>query len=396
VRYNEPPHVKHLKVALLPLITNAENVREIASELGEYVTDVDSELSQRAIAAMGEIAVRVSDVSGDMTQRLVELVDLDVPYVKSEAIKVLGNVIKIYPSMRVHVLPSLSRYLKKAAEDPEAKAVLVWILGEYGDEVIEAPYLLEPIIDEYDEETSPTVKLHTLSAAVKLFFKRAPEMQAMLGRLLVSAVNDTSNQDVHDKALLYYRLLAHSPEGASGLFQRTSDDSNSHVPGEVEDGDTEALNQVFREFDTLSVIYGKPCEQFIADQFVLNMASADLARQRRLDAVAAGVPVEPANSNSAPTPAQEPVKATPAASVNLLDWDDEPSPASRPTQQLSPLVLSPCELSPPEFQQKWGGLPEALNSKICTLAMVPDATSEVEASMRDVQVSDVRLLYSAQ
>ena len=35
VRYNEPPHIKHLKVGLLPLISNASNARDIASELGE-------------------------------------------------------------------------------------------------------------------------------------------------------------------------------------------------------------------------------------------------------------------------------------------------------------------------------------------------------------------------
>jgi len=47
-----------------------------------------------------------------------------------------------------------------------------------------------------DEASAPT-KLHLLSAAMKLFFKRPPEMVAMLGRLLSRAVNDNSNQDVH-------------------------------------------------------------------------------------------------------------------------------------------------------------------------------------------------------
>lgn len=58
VRYNEPPHVKHLKVGLLPMIANEENVREIAAELCEYVCDVDAELSKRAIQALGEITIR--------------------------------------------------------------------------------------------------------------------------------------------------------------------------------------------------------------------------------------------------------------------------------------------------------------------------------------------------
>jgi len=39
--------VKHLKVDLLPLLANHVNARDIANELSEYITDVDSELSKR-------------------------------------------------------------------------------------------------------------------------------------------------------------------------------------------------------------------------------------------------------------------------------------------------------------------------------------------------------------
>ncbi len=74
--------------------------------------------------------------------------------------------------------------------------------------------------------------------------------------------------------------------------------------------------------------------------------------------------------------------------MNLLDWDDEPQP---PVQHHhaphSGFKLGNIELTPPEFQQRWGGLPEILgNKKVFTLAMVPDATSEVESGMRDVKV----------
>ena len=34
-----------------------------------------------------------------------------------------------------------------------------------------------------------------------------PQVQSMLGRLLAAATNDFTSQDLHDRALLYYRLL---------------------------------------------------------------------------------------------------------------------------------------------------------------------------------------------
>lgn len=218
VRYNEPSHVKHLKVELLPQISNETNAKEISTELGEYVTDVDAELSRRAINALGQIAMRLSAVSPEITQTLMELVDLDIPYVRAEAVKTLGNVVRVFPAVRVHVLPLLAKCLRRV-DDADAKASLLWMLGEYGQEIADAPYLLEPIIDNYEDEASPQIKLQVLTASLKLFFKRPPEMQAMLGRLFSAAVNDSTNQDVHDRALLYYRLLTTDVAVAQSLFQ---------------------------------------------------------------------------------------------------------------------------------------------------------------------------------
>ena len=101
------------------------------------------------------------------------------------------------------------------------------MVGEFGEEIIEAPYMIEPIIGSYDDDLSPVVKLQLLVAAMKLFFKRPPEMQLMLGRLLKSAINDLAYQDVHDRALLYHRLLStdvstKSPSCISSLIPTTS------------------------------------------------------------------------------------------------------------------------------------------------------------------------------
>ncbi|RWV86168.1 hypothetical protein GW17_00051966 [Ensete ventricosum] len=48
--------------------------------------------------------------------------------------------------------------------------------------------------------------LHLLTAAMKCFFKRPPETQKALGAALAAGLAD-SHQDVHDRALFYYRLL---------------------------------------------------------------------------------------------------------------------------------------------------------------------------------------------
>lgn len=50
-----------------------------------------------------------------------------------------------------------------------------------------SPYVLEELVTAVADE-SPLVKLQLLSAVMKLFFKRPPECQEMLGRLLEYAV----------------------------------------------------------------------------------------------------------------------------------------------------------------------------------------------------------------
>jgi hypothetical protein len=68
---------------------------------------------------------------------------------------------------------------------------------------VEAPYLLEPLVESWATEPAE-VRLALLTAAAKLFFVRAPETRKLLGGVLAAGLND-AHQDVHDRALLYYR-----------------------------------------------------------------------------------------------------------------------------------------------------------------------------------------------
>jgi hypothetical protein len=68
-----------------------------------------------------------------------------------------------------------------------------------------APYLLQPLADGFSTEP-PAVRLALLTAAAKIFFKRPPEGQKLLGACLAAGLGDT-DQDVHDRALLYYRWV---------------------------------------------------------------------------------------------------------------------------------------------------------------------------------------------
>merc|ERR1719253_1129339 len=263
-RYNEPSYIKQVKIDILTVLADDQSSENIVAELSEYVTDVDAEISRRAIRAIGKVAVRVPSTAELIVGSLTNLLELDIDYVSTEAAVVMKDLVRKYPDQFQRASGAVERCIKIVTE-AEGKCAVLWILGEYGLLIEDAPYLLEPMIDGFLEETSGAVRLEMLTATVKLFFCRPLEMQRMLGSLLQKAICETTHPDVRDRAILYYRLLEHSPEEARRVIC---------APKEVveefqEEMDADVRERVFDEFNMLSVVYKQP-----ASKFVLNKVSA--------------------------------------------------------------------------------------------------------------------------
>ena len=139
----------------------------------------------------------------------------------------------------------------------------MYLYGEYGQAMPEAPYMLEPLLEGFEEEESADVRLELLTAAMKLFFKRAPEMRGMLGAALSAGVAD-ANQDVHDRAAMYARLLQHDPEAAARVVG-CEKEAVSHFSDGAHATTERFADQIFDEFNTLSVLYRKPAYLFTDD-----------------------------------------------------------------------------------------------------------------------------------
>ena len=208
-KFTEPSAVKAYKLGILPRVASAGNAREVVAELTEYVSGVDAELARLAVRAIGEISLRVREgaVVEGVIESLLELIEMDAEYVRGETIVVMQEVLRVHPERAATVVPSLHRCLRRMEGEESGRAAVVWMLGEYGQLIDDAPYLLEPLIDAVGDEPSVQVRCELLTATVKLFFKRPPELQAMMGRLFKACLADGVDALLHDRALLYYRLL---------------------------------------------------------------------------------------------------------------------------------------------------------------------------------------------
>lgn len=126
------------------------------------------------------------------------------------------DIFRKYPDNYEGVIPILCANLEEL-DDPEAKASLIWIIGEYADKIDNADELLAIFVQTFTEE-SYQVQLQTLTAVVKLFLKRPDNAQGLVQRVLETATKDCDSPDVRDRAYIYWRLLSTDPAAASVSF----------------------------------------------------------------------------------------------------------------------------------------------------------------------------------
>ena len=109
---------------------------------------------------------------------LLELIQTKVNYVVQEAVIVIKDIFRKFPNRYESIIGTLCENLD-TLDEPEAKASMIWIIGEYAERIDNADELLESFLETFEEET-PQVQLQMLTATVKLFLKRPAETQKMV------------------------------------------------------------------------------------------------------------------------------------------------------------------------------------------------------------------------
>ncbi|KAJ0989268.1 hypothetical protein J5N97_007624 [Dioscorea zingiberensis] len=256
-QYSQPSYVKKLKLEMLTAIANESNTYEIVTELCEYAANVDVPIARESIRAVGKIALQQYDVNA-IVDRLLQFLEMDKDYVTAETLVLVKDLLRKYPQWSHDCIAVVGNISSNNVQEPKAKAALIWMLGEYSQDMLDAPYILESLIENWDDEHAAEVRLHLLTAVMKCFFKRPPETQNALGAALVAGLADT-HQDVHDRALFYYRLLQHDV----AVAERVVNPPKQAVSVFADTQSSEIKDRIFDEFNSLSVVYQKPSYLFI-------------------------------------------------------------------------------------------------------------------------------------
>lgn len=349
-RYNDPPYVKMKKLEVLTELCNIDNAQNVVEELGETATDVNVMVAGKAIQAISQIALCLSARANTCVDKLLSLLTMEIDHITSEALVAMTNILRKFDDMVEVILPQLPDDLTSIS-DPEGKAALIWILGEYGESLPNTPYILEEQVQSVGEESSSAIKLQLLTAVTKMFFKRPPECQEMLGRLLEHAIDEEGDMDVHDRGMLYYRLLKHDVKEAQRVIcgqTKMVATENTVIPRLT----------LFPEFNTLSVMYGELSSSFITQEspYVLGAASTRQGAETYFEkapetsSLKAGGGAGPSPQQSPRTTRQE--KSSPDKADFLLDISP-PKPNVPP-----PILLNPsASMTAGDFEKHWLSMP---------------------------------------
>ena len=145
----------------------------------------------------------------------------------------------------------------KSIDEPDSKAALLWIIGEYIDNIDQAETILKVFIENFKEETS-AVQLQLLTTCIKFALISPAEGKPII-KLIFEMLEDVENVDVRDRGYFYWRLLSTDAQFAKSLLFDSKHTISEHNLGL----EPVLLDKLVETFNTLSCVYNKHPKTFV-------------------------------------------------------------------------------------------------------------------------------------
>jgi vesicle coat complex subunit len=254
-KYNDPIYVKVTKLELIFMLATEKNIQEVLTELREYATEIDVHFVRKSVRAIGKLAIKIEPAAKLCISTLLDLVATKVTYIVQEATVVISNIFRKYPNQYESIISTLCENLD-SLDEPEAKAAMIWVIGQYASRIENSDALLEDFLYSFADETVE-VQLALLTATVKLFIQRPTRGQELVPKVLKWATEDTDNPDLRDRGYMYWRLLSSDMATAKAIVMG----EKPAITAESEKLDPATLEEMCLNVGTLATVYLKPVQQ---------------------------------------------------------------------------------------------------------------------------------------
>ncbi|GAB1517805.1 adaptor protein complex AP-1 protein [Rhizoctonia solani] len=276
-KYNDPIYVKLAKLEIMYRLAREENAKAVLLELQEYASEVDIDFVRKAVRTMGRLAIKVAPAADQCIDSLLSLLETKVTYVVQEAVVVIKDIFRRYPSKYEGIIPTLCENID-ALDEPDARAAMVWIIGQYAERIDNVEDLIEDLTLNFLSE-SAEVQLALLTAVVKFFIKKPEKGKELVPKVLKWATEEVDNPDLRDRGYMYWRLLSTDATAAKEVVLA----EKPPISTDTDRMERGALDQLLLHAGTLGSIYHKNPEastfirtskgKWLTDSPALNQAS---------------------------------------------------------------------------------------------------------------------------
>ncbi|RUS70316.1 hypothetical protein EGW08_021922 [Elysia chlorotica] len=288
VKYNDPIYVKLEKLDIMIRLTNQGNIAQVLAELKEYAAEVDVDFVRKSVRAIGRCAIKVEQAAERCVGTLLDLIQTKVNYVVQEAIVVIKDIFRKYPNKYESIIATLCENLD-TLDEPEARASMIWIIGEYAERIDNADELLESFLEGFQDENTQ-VQLQLLTAIVKLFLKRPTDTQELVQQVLSLATQDSDNPDLRDRGYIYWRLLSTDPAAAKEVVLA----EKPLISEETDLIEPTLLDELICHIASLASVYHKPPNAFVEGRGTLRRSlPRNQSGEAPLGETAAAAPAAP-------------------------------------------------------------------------------------------------------
>lgn len=241
--------------------------------------------------AIGKLAIKIEPAAEQCITCLLELVATKVSYIVQEATVVIRNIFRKYPNRYESIISTLCENLD-SLDEPEAKAAMIWVIGQYADRIENSDVLLDDFLFSFADE-AVEVQLALLTATVKLFIKRPTKGQELVPKVLKWATEETDNPDLRDRGYMYWRLLSSDPAAAGKIVMG----EKPAITAESEKLDPATLEEMCLNVGTLATVYLKPVQQVFRAARPRKLTDSPALQRKKT--TTAPLPIRPQNANGA-------------------------------------------------------------------------------------------------
>ncbi|CAG8508232.1 2712_t:CDS:10 [Ambispora gerdemannii] len=203
----DPSFIRNLKMEIMTLIANENNITLLLRELQEYVKSPDKGFATTAIQAIGRCAIEMPDMADSCLNGLMKLLWSRNDSVVAESVVVIKRLLQLRPQDNADLIIQLIKSMEQI-NVPRARASILWLVGQYSENLVKiAPDVLRKAAKTFPNEAD-IVKLQTLNLGAKLvsFHPNNPTIKLLFQYILNLARYDL-DYDIRDRARLLRGLI---------------------------------------------------------------------------------------------------------------------------------------------------------------------------------------------